>query len=68
MRKMIWVKSEQSARWACSDCAWAFNPTGPPHGASLEEMKLNFERQRNQEFASHICVRYPRTKGKSPER
>ncbi len=63
MRKMIWVESAHSASWTCSECAWAFNPSGPPRGAHLEEMKQNFERQREKEFASHVCTQHPRAKG-----
>jgi rubredoxin len=63
MRKMIWVKSVHSESWACSECAWAFNPSGPPRGTSLDEMKQNFECQRDEEFASHVCAAHPRAKG-----
>jgi rubredoxin len=62
MKRMIWVKSAHSEVWACSECAWVFNPSGPPRGASLNEMKQNFERQRDKEFASHVCAQHPRTK------
>ena len=30
---------------------------------SLDEMMQNFERQRDQEFASHVCAEHPPTKG-----
>jgi len=63
MRKMTWVKSAHSELWACSQCAWAFKPSGPPRGTTLDEMMQNFERQRDQEFASHVCAQHPRTKG-----
>jgi hypothetical protein len=66
MRKMIWVKSVNREGWACSECAWAFNPSGPPSGANLDEMKQNFESQREKEFASHVCAQHPRTKGQEP--
>ena len=64
MRKMIWVKSVKGATWVCSECAWAFNPSGSPRGKSLDEMKQNFERQGNEEFASHVCAEHPRTKNR----
>jgi len=67
MRKMIWVKSTCYEGWACSECAWKFNPVGPPRGASLDEMKQNFAGQRDSEFASHLCARHPATKGQAPE-
>jgi hypothetical protein len=62
MRKMIWVESARSAGWACSECAWTFNPWGPPRGDSLDEMKQDFERQRDKEFASHDCAQHPRAR------
>jgi hypothetical protein len=62
MRKMIWVKSEQSELWSCSQCAWSFKPAGPPRGRSLDEMMQNFQRRRDQEFASHVCKEHPPTK------
>jgi rubredoxin len=61
VRKMIWVESTRSEVWACSECAWVFNPSGPPRGTSLDEMKQNFERQRDKEFASHVCAQHSRT-------
>jgi rubredoxin len=66
VRNLVWAKSESRESWACSDCAWAFNPSGPPQGQSLEEMKQNFERQRDKEFASHVCSAHPRIKGQKP--
>lgn len=66
MRAMIWVKSAQFEGWACSECDWIFNPTGPPVGDSLDEMTREFERQRDKDFASHLCARHPRTEGVKP--
>jgi len=66
VRKMTWVKSAHSELWSCSQCAWAFKPSGPPRGTNLDEMMQNFERQRDQEFASHVCTEHPRTEGKEP--
>jgi hypothetical protein len=59
-RKMIWVRSAQMQGWVCSECAWAFNDSGPPRGESLDEMARSFERKRDQEFAAHVCARHPR--------
>jgi hypothetical protein len=39
-----------------------FKPSAPPHGTTLDEMKQNFERQRDQEFASHVCAEHPPAK------
>ena len=60
---MVWVKTPRMEAWACSACAWAFIPSGPPVGGSLEEMMRNYELQRGNEYASHVCAECP--KGKS---
>lgn len=60
-RQMVWVKTRQMEAWTCSACAWAFNPSGPPLGNSLEEMMLNYELQRDEEYADHRCAENPRT-------
>ena len=62
MRRMVWFKSEKTRGWVCSDCAWAFDDTGPPQGNSIKEMAENFERERDREFASHLCAKYPKRK------
>jgi hypothetical protein len=38
--------------------AWVFIASDPP----FDEMMRNFEAQRDQEFASHVCAEHPRTK------
>jgi hypothetical protein len=62
MRQMIWIKTPRMEAWACSECAWTFNPLGPPRGSGLDEMKQNYERQRDKEYASHACSEHPRAK------
>jgi rubredoxin len=62
MRRMVWIKTTRIEAWTCSECAWTFNPSGPPRGDSLEEMKRNYERQRDNEYASHVCAEHPRGK------
>ena len=61
----MWVKTAHIEGWACSECAWVFTPSGPPRGETLDEMKQNFERQRDKEFASHVCAHHPRPKESS---
>ena len=56
MRTMIWLQSPSRESWGCSECVWSFHPSGPPLGDSLDEMKQNYERQRDKEFVSHICT------------
>jgi hypothetical protein len=64
-RKLVWVKVQNFEGWACAECAWAFKPSGQVRGNSIEEMKMQYERQRDQEFASHVCAEHPRV-GKNP--
>lgn len=65
MRRLIWFNSAEMEAWVCSECAWAFKPSGPPLGNTLEEMKENFEGQREKEFAAHVCAEHRKTKGQS---
>jgi hypothetical protein len=60
-RKLLWVERPNFLGWACSDCAWAFNPLGPLVGESIDEMKRHYEQQRDREFTSHVCAQYPRS-------
>jgi hypothetical protein len=60
-RELVWVERQNFQGWACTGCAWVFNPSGPPAGHSLEEMKQNFERERNKEFAAHVCAQHARS-------
>jgi hypothetical protein len=59
-RKMLWAERPNFQGWACNECAWIFNPKGALVGESIEEMKMNYERQRDEEFAAHLCAEYPR--------
>jgi len=61
-RTLIWIEEPGFQGCGCSECAWMFNPQGPPSGNSLEEMKEYYERQRDKEFAAHLCAEHPRTK------
>lgn len=59
-RELVWVARKNFQGWACSACAWAFNPSGPLVDESLDEMKIHYEQQRDREFASHVCAEHPR--------
>ena len=59
-RKLVWVETLNFQGWACTECAWAFNPLGPVVNESIDEMKMSYERQRDKEFASHICAEHAR--------
>jgi hypothetical protein len=44
-----------------------FRPSGPPAGNSLQEMKENYLRLRDEELADHFCAEHPSAKkAKSP--
>lgn len=62
-RKAVWIDERSFQGWGCSDCAWVFKPSGPPTGDSLDEMKQNYERQRDGDFTAHVCAEHPKTKG-----
>jgi hypothetical protein len=59
-RKLVWIEEQHFRGWGCSECAWMFNPSGSPTGKSLDEMKQNYEQQRDKEFTSHVCAEHPR--------
>jgi hypothetical protein len=62
-RKLVRVEGQRFRGSGCSECAWVFNPSGPPIGKSLDEMKRNFQMQLSEEFVSHACAMHPRVKG-----
>jgi hypothetical protein len=55
-RKLEWVERPNFQGWACSQCAWVFNPSWPLAGKSIDDMKTEFEQHRGKEFASHVCA------------
>ena len=57
-REMVWFEKEDFQGWACSECAWKFKPSGVPTGKTIDEMKQQYERQRDCEFASHLCCEH----------
>ena len=59
-REMVWVDTERFRGWACSECAWEFNPSGVLAGNSIDEMKQSYESERDREFTSHLCAEHPR--------
>jgi hypothetical protein len=60
-REMVWIERQKFQGWACSECEWAFNPSGALIGESLDKMKSRYKEQRDNEFKSHVCADYPRT-------
>jgi hypothetical protein len=61
-RHLAWVETGEMEAWTCAACGWAFLPSGPPLGDSMEEMMQNYERQRDMEFSSHVCAQRPKYK------
>ena len=59
-RTLLWIEEPRFQGWGCSGCAWVFSPSGSPDGKSLEEMKEEYERLREKEFAAHVCAEHPR--------
>ena len=59
-KSLAWVETTDLEAWTCTACAWAFLPSGPPVGDSLEEMMQNYEQQRDREFSSHVCAQHPK--------
>jgi hypothetical protein len=61
-RKLVWIEEDRFWGWGCSECAWLFNPSGTLSGKSIDEMKENYEQQRDKAFAAHVCAENPKTK------
>lgn len=63
-RTLIWIEGPSFLGWGCSECPWVFTPPWPSAGESLDEMKQQYERQRDKDFAAHVCAAQPGTKGR----
>jgi hypothetical protein len=59
-RKLVWIEKRKFHGYGCSECAWVFKPPGEPAGKSLDEMKRNYERQRDKLFRDHVCTKHSR--------
>jgi hypothetical protein len=59
-RELVWVKISDFQGWACSQCTWFFNPSDAINGNTIDEMKQNYERERDRAFASHSCPEHPK--------
>jgi hypothetical protein len=60
LRTRIWIEEPRFQGWGCCGCAWTFNPSGPPTGNSLQEMREKYERLRDKDFAAHVCAAHPK--------
>jgi hypothetical protein len=59
-RELVWVEKERFEGWACSVCGWEFRASGPLVGGTIEEMKRNYERERDEAFGAHVCAKHPK--------
>ena len=64
-RTLVWIERQTFQGYGCSECAWVFKPSGTPTGKSLDEMKVNYEQQRDKHFADHVCAEHSRGKDKN---
>jgi hypothetical protein len=64
LRALTWTKEARFQGWRCSECAWDFSPSGQPTGNTLNDMKENYMRLRDKEFATHVCAQHPRPKAR----
>ncbi|HKN74082.1 MAG TPA: hypothetical protein VJW94_02805 [Candidatus Acidoferrum sp.] len=56
------MKTPDFQGWACSQCAWRFDPSDAIDGNTIDEMKLHYERERDRAFASHSCPEHAKRK------
>jgi hypothetical protein len=61
-RNLVWIEKQRFRGFGCSECDWRFKSPSALSGGSFEEMMRNFELQRDEEFASHVCADHPRAK------
>ena len=66
-RQRVWVQKQNFQGFGCSECNWAFKPSGAPVGESLDEMKQKYEAECLKEFAVHVCDKYRRDVGPKTE-
>jgi hypothetical protein len=62
-RGLAWIKSLTFQGYGCSECDWKYKPSDAIAGASLDEMKMKYEAERDKEFAVHVCLKHPIPKG-----
>jgi hypothetical protein len=57
------MESPKFQGFGCSECNWRFDPSGVRFGDSLQQMKREYEAEREREFATHVCVEHAVLKG-----
>jgi hypothetical protein len=61
-RKLVWIDQQRFRGFGCSECGWRFKPSEMLSGGSFADVMRNFESQRDNEFASHVCADHPRAR------
>ena len=59
-RKLVWIENANFEGFGCSECNWVFRPSSPIVTESLDEMKQQYEAERDKEFAAHVCAEHRR--------
>jgi hypothetical protein len=59
-RRLVWIESQKFAGFGCSECQWVFKSTGALVGITLNQMKREYEAERDKEFAAHTCALHPK--------
>jgi hypothetical protein len=62
-RKLEWIKSRNFQGFGCSECSWKFKASGAVTGDSLDQMIKEYETHCDKEFAAHVCLEHPLSKG-----
>lgn len=61
-RKLVWVATDNSAAWGCSQCDWFFLPV--PIAVNSFHLMANYLREQlDHVFASHDCAKNPAKAG-----
>jgi len=59
-RNLVWIKTQSFVDFGCFDCQWVDKTTGTFIGKSLDQMKRAYEAERDKEFATHDCFKFPK--------
>jgi len=59
-RKLVWIANATFEGFGCSECNWVFKPASAIVTESLDEMKQQYEAERDKEFTAHVCAEHRR--------
>jgi hypothetical protein len=63
LRRLVWLNQDRFRGWACSACAWKFNPSDPLVGTSIDEMKRRYEGNVIENLSPTSALSTPERKG-----